>query len=77
MTYELIIDAGKEKTVINFLKQLDFVTVKAVKKDSKKKIEKKTEPLEDLPYFGLCPDWDMDVRGMRKKSTEKRLKGWL
>ncbi len=76
MTYELIIHEDKEKQVINFLKQLDFVTVKAVKKPVKKKIEKKTEAGKDLPYFGICPDWDLDVKKMRKESTEKRLKGW-
>jgi hypothetical protein len=37
MIYELDIEEGKEKPVINFLKQLDFLTVRAVKKTAKKK----------------------------------------
>ncbi len=77
MIYELIIDEGKEKTVINFLKQLDFVTVKAVKKKPVKKVEKKTGQAGDMPYFDTCPDWEMDVKEMRRKDTLKRIEGWL
>jgi len=77
MIYELEIEEGKEKPVINFLKQLDFLSVKAVKKPRKKKVEKKAAETEDLPYFGMCPDWEMDVKEMRKKDTIRRTEGWL
>jgi hypothetical protein len=77
MIYKLEIEEGKEKPVINFLKQLDFVTVSVIKKASKSGA--KTTPLQhnDLSYFDTCPTWDMDVKSMRKKDIKKRIKGWL
>jgi hypothetical protein len=77
MLYELEIEDGKEKPVINFLKQLDFITVRSVKKPRSKKVDKKSTETGDLPYFGACPDWEMDVKEMRKKDTARRLEGWL
>jgi hypothetical protein len=77
MIYEMIIEEGKEKPVINFLKQLDFVTIKSVKKTSKQKVEKINGIQNDLPYFGACPEWEMDVKEMRKNNTKKRIEGWL
>jgi hypothetical protein len=76
MTYELTIDGNKEKQLLAFLKQLDFVQIKKVQK---KTAEKKTEKREvkDPPYFDACPDWDVDVKALREKSTKNRLAGWL
>jgi hypothetical protein len=77
MIYELIIEDGKEKPVINFLKQLDFISVKAVKKDKTAKKKTETKPLQDPSYFDSYPNWEMDIETIRKKSTKKRLNGWL
>lgn len=47
MTYELIIDADKEKELITFLKHLDFVTVR--------KIVKKTAIIKEMPVSETAP----------------------
>ncbi len=73
MTYELTIEGNKEKQVIAFLKQLDFVQIKKVQK---KTAEKKRE-VKDPTYFDACPDWDLDVKELREKSSKNRLAGWL
>ena len=77
MLYELDIEEGKEKPVINFLKQLDFLTIKPIGKSVKKKVDSRITDTGDLPYFDTCPDWNMDVKEMRKKDTNRRLEGWL
>ena len=77
MLYELDIEEGKEKPVINFLKQLDFLTIRTVGKSVKKKVDKRITEAGDLPYFDSCPDWNMDVKEMRKNDTNRRLEGWL
>ncbi len=76
MIFELEIKDGKEKFVINFLKQLDFVKVKAVK-SRKKKAESEAPESGNLPYFSTLPDWALDVKEMRKRDTVKRAEGWL
>lgn len=75
MIYELTIEDNREKTVIAFLKQLDFVKIKKVPKSTK---SKKTHPVQDddLPYFGAAPDWDIDASELRKKNTKQRLSEW-
>jgi hypothetical protein len=60
MIYELVIEEGKEKQVINFLKQLDFVTLKTVKKSPKKALKYKAAEGHELSYFGTLPGWEMD-----------------
>ncbi len=76
MIFELEIKDGKEKFVINFLKQLDFVSVKAVK-SRKKKTSQATSESNNLSYFNTLPDWDMDIKAMRKNDTIKRAEGCL
>ena len=76
MTYELTIEQGKEKAFISILKQLDFVTVKPVKKTAQAKNTKLSAFKGDLPYFGACPDWDMDIKAERGKSAKKRISKW-
>ncbi len=56
MIYELEIEEGKEKQLIEFLKQLDFVSIKAIKDKKKKTI--KASDTSDLPYFDSCLDWN-------------------
>jgi len=75
MIYELTIEDSKEKQVIAFLRQLDFVTVKKVgngKVGKKKATQKDTY---DLPYFGACPNWDAEASNLRK-TANKRLSKW-
>ena len=66
--YELTIEKGKEKAVINFLKTLDFVSIKAQKDQGDKKT--KTPPQQDPSYFDSCPDWKMDIKAMRKNNRK-------
>ncbi len=77
MIYELEIEDGKENPVINFLKQLDFLTIKSIKKTSRKKVVQKTPETVDLPYFGVCTEWEFDVKELRKNDSSRRLEGWL
>jgi hypothetical protein len=75
MIYELTIEDSKEKQVIAFLKELDFVTLKKVTKS--KTVKKKVAPTGhyDLPYFGVCPEWDVEAGDLRK-TANKRLIKW-
>ena len=75
MIYELTIEDSKEKQVIAFLKDLDFVKVKKVTKS--KTVTKKAAPTDnyDLPYFGACPEWDVEADDLRK-TANKRLIKW-
>jgi hypothetical protein len=79
MIYELVIEDDKAKSVIAFLRQLDFVKVtRKPESRSVKTLEKKKEAQQDgLSYFGMCPDWDIDARELRMRGVKKRLKGWL
>jgi hypothetical protein len=75
MTYELIIENNKEKQVIAFLKELDFVKLKKLPKSkiAQKKIAK--SEANDLPYFGACVNWDVEASDLRK-SANKRISEW-
>ena len=75
MIYELIIENNKEKSVIGFLKQLDFVKIRKVQKNTR---PKKVQPIQDdeLPYFGADVNWDIDAAELRKKGVKKRLTEW-
>lgn len=77
MIYELVIQQGKEKQVINFLKQLDFVRLKTVKKTREKTVKSKSTQQHEPSYFNTLPEWKMDVKTLRQKNTKKRLEGWL
>jgi hypothetical protein len=67
MQYELLIEKGKEESIINYLKKFDFVTIRKKKSVSKKKIIKKTT----LEYFGAMPDFDFDFDDLRKNKFRK------
>jgi hypothetical protein len=81
MELQITVDEKKAKHFLAFLKDLDFVTVKPMPVSKKKAVAKtqnKTELTdEDFPYFGSCPEWDVDADELRYGGAEKRLKGWL
>ncbi len=77
MIYELDIEDGKEKPIINFLKQLDFLTIRQIKKSEDKITPTKKEAGSDLSYFDTCPEWELNTDELRKMDTAKRIKGWL
>ena len=54
-TYELVIDPKKEKVVVDFLKQLDFVKIKK-KADTRKAKSIKIKQDKEIPYFGATPN---------------------
>ena len=72
MKYELTIENDKAKPVIAFLKQLDFVKVKAAKSIQKEATKSNTK----LSYFGSCPDWKAEANELRSSSNIKRIKTW-
>ena len=69
MIYELTIENNRDKTVIDFLKQLDFVKIKKITKNTQ---PQKTKPKQeiDFPYFGAAPDWDIEASELRKKNSK-------
>ena len=78
MIYELEITDEKAKSVIAFLKQLDFVKIKLstdhTKKDAVKMANK--SQTTSLPYFNSCPAWDAEPSTLRHSGSNKRVKGW-
>ena len=79
MTYEFTIDPGKEKSVINFLKQLDFVTVTRVKKSNEKKAPR-DEPAINLDDYNNDIDEAMAEiardEGIPHKKVTKMARNW-
>ncbi len=75
MIYELTIEDNKEKQVIAFLKQLDFVKVKKVVRAKVAKKKSVHADSYDLPYFGAYPEWDAEASDLRK-TANKRLIKW-
>jgi hypothetical protein len=75
MTYELIIEDSKEKQVIAFLRQLDFVQLKKLPKNKVAKKKSVKETTGDLPYFGACIDWEVEASDLRK-SANKCISEW-
>lgn len=81
VNYQISVDEKRAKELVAFLKTLDYVKVEKEGPEKKKAVKAtlKKEPLadEDFPYFGMCPDWDIDAKTLRNAGMEKRLKGWL
>jgi len=81
MELQITVDDRKAKHFLAFLKELDFVVVKAMSGPKKKEAaatqaeKPATDP--DFSYFGACPDWEMDAEELRYGGMEKRMKGWL
>ncbi len=65
MQYELLIEKGKEETIISYLKKFNFVTIRKKKSAPKKKVIKKVT----FDYFGAMPDFDFD--DLRKNKFRK------
>jgi hypothetical protein len=71
MQYDLIIEKGKDKPIISYLRKFDFVTVKKRKSVKREKIKTSI-----FSYFGMLPDLDFDVSNYRKKSYRKTKLDW-
>jgi hypothetical protein len=71
MHYELLIDKGKDETIIKYLKKFDFVTIKKKVPASKKIVKTAT-----LDYFGAMPDFDFDFDDLRKNKFRKNKTQW-
>lgn len=71
MQYELLIDKGKEETVINYLKKFDFVTIRKKTPATRKSVKKTT-----FDYFGAIPDFDFDFDNLRKNKFRKTKTTW-
>ncbi|MFN8299177.1 MAG: hypothetical protein U0T75_08740 [Chitinophagales bacterium] len=78
MTYKLIIEKGKEESVISLLKRFSYVKVVQTNK-AKPKVKRKAKMEQDpqLPYFGTFPNWPLDHKKQRSSDIQRRLKGWL
>jgi hypothetical protein len=79
MIYQLEIDAAKEKQLIGFLKQLDFVTVTRIKKSSGKKTAHNT-PSVNLDDYNKDIDEAMAEiargEGVSHKKVTKMAQNW-
>jgi hypothetical protein len=80
MELQITVDEKKAKHFLAFLKDLDFVTVEKTKVSTKKKAaptaSKKELTDEDFPYFGSCPDWDIDADVLRAQSNHRVKSQW-
>ena len=78
MIYELEIADDKAKSIIAFLKQLDFVKIKLSASSAKRKpiIRNKESEKKNLSYFNACHDWDIEAASIRHSGSNKRTKGW-
>ncbi len=78
MDLQISVDDKKAKQFLAFLRQLDFITVKKTsdkKLETQKAIDDKKDS-KDLPYFGMCPDWDVEAETLRNGGISKRVEGW-
>ncbi len=78
MDLQISVDDKKAKQFLAFLRQLDFITVKKTsdkKLETQKAIDDKKDS-KDLPYFGMCPDWDVEAETLRYGGISKRVEGW-
>jgi len=79
MIYQLEIDAAKEKQLIGFLRQLDFVTITTIKKSDRKKAVTK-EPSVNLDDYNKDIDEAMAEiargEGISHKKVTKMAKNW-
>ena len=71
MQYELLIEKGKEESIISFLRSLDFVTIRKKQTAPKKKSVKK-----EFAYFGALPGWDVEAVDLRKNKSRKSKAAW-
>jgi hypothetical protein len=76
MIYELIIQSDKEKSVMAFLKQLDFVHIKKAEKRIAESMSKPKSNQKGIQYFGVCLDWDIDASELRSQSSGKHNQKW-
>ena len=71
----LRVEDSKAETLVSFLKELDFVVVKKTapvkKKRTPKTSAKKKLTDKDFPYFGACPDWEVDAKTLRAQSNHR------
>ncbi len=72
MDFIVSIDDERGKSLIAFLKKLDFVVLKPFRQKRQSEAVKPPQPLSKPAYFGACPDWDMDADELRKKASPRR-----
>ena len=79
MDLQITVDEKKAKHLLDLLKEMDYVSVRKTAPNKKAKTQKKktrVKQKEHLPFFGLCPDWEMDADELRYGGIAKRTKGW-
>ncbi len=74
MEYELVIEKGKSKSLVAFLKQLDFVKITPVNKKALPARKALVSPKKSIPYFNASSGWDVDADILRKQSVRKNSK---
>lgn len=72
MTYQIIVDDDKAPAFVNFLRELEFVTI-SESEPAPYKEKKPLDPDEPLPGFGAFPEWPLIDR---KANDAKRLGEW-
>ncbi|MCF8257066.1 MAG: hypothetical protein K9J06_05910 [Flavobacteriales bacterium] len=78
MDIQLSVEESKAKQFLAFLRQLDFITVKKTTRVKSEHHNRIDDPKgnKDLPYFGLCPEWDVEADELRHGGISKRVVGW-
>ena len=80
MDLQITVDDNKAEKFVSFLKELDFVVVKKTSPAKKKKAEKASSKKKltdkDFPYFGACPDCDIDAKELRKNLWTRKKAEW-
>jgi hypothetical protein len=76
VSYTISVDEKKEKTLLAFLKEMDIALPEKASSGRKKKKVTKAQKEKHLPFFGMCPDWDIDAEELRYGGIAKRTAGW-
>jgi len=78
MDIQISVEEGKAEQFLAFLRQLDFITVKKTSRKKSEPHDKIDDQKEnkDLPYFGMCPEWDAEADTLRYGGISKRVEGW-
>ena len=71
------VEDSKAESLVSFLKELDFVKIEKQPKTPKPlKTTAKVLKATHLPFFALCPDWNVEADELRSSGWAKRREGW-
>ncbi len=71
MDFILTLEGEQGQSLLRFLQGLDFVKLRPAEKPRAASSEPPDAP-KTYPYFGACPDWDIEAEDLRKKAWPNR-----